>query len=98
MKKIMFILLWLLFCNFSCEKQEENQYKEGLIIYMPPPDNCNDFVVEIDKTIYYPEELNDSFKKDSLRVKLIYDELDKYHNCGFGGSVKIIQISKIIKL
>jgi len=96
--KLLIFLLWTLFCNIGCETKEEDIFKEGLILYMPPLDNCNGYVVEVGKTIYYPNNLNDEFKTDSLRVKLTFDELNDYHNCGFGGSIKTIEILKIIKL
>lgn len=97
MKTILIIIIpWLFLFNLGCEEPTEDHFKEGVILYMPPPDNCNGYVVKIENTLYYPENLGDKFKKDSLNVKLTYKELNGYHNCGFGGSIKIIKIIKIL--
>jgi hypothetical protein len=72
--------------------------KTGVINYYPPPDNCNDYMIEIENQLYKPDSLSDEFKLDNLQVNVTYRISEKKHNCGFGGYVRIINIIKIKKV
>ena len=108
MKKIVSFaaILFVLTSAFTCGKEKEEDptiYVEiGVIKYMPPPDNCNDYMIifEKDDQIKYnkPDNLSDDYKIDGLQIKVTYRKTEEKHNCGFGGYVPIINIIKIENL
>jgi hypothetical protein len=106
MKKILFAILLcatVAGCNEKMDDTNLKTYKkEGMIKYCPPPDNCNDYMIVIDidqYTKYYkPDNLPDKFKIDNLQIEVTYHITEEKHNCGFGGYVPVINITKIKKI
>lgn len=94
-------IITMIIIGFSCEKEENNNslnLNNGTILYMPPPDNCNDYVIKFtDNILYKPSNLSNDFKIDSLLVKLAFDSTDNVHNCGFGGSIRVVDLTHIEK-
>jgi hypothetical protein len=90
------------------EKGGHDEIKSGVIMFFPPPDNCNDYIFrthrdEVRLDYYKPDNLPDEFKTspvhtDSIPVEIAYRMTGEKHNCGFGGYVPIIHIIKIKKL
>ena len=79
------------------EESTSSNLMTGLIQYFPPPDNCNDYVVRVEDKLYYPVNLAEEFRQDSLTVQLSFDVTDSVHNCGFGGSIPVIKVLTIKK-
>lgn len=87
--------------SISCEIAENDSnldFKNGIILYMPPPDNCNDYVIKSDDNYWFkPSNLNNDFRIDSLLIRFAFDSTDNFHDCGFGGSIPIIDLIHIEK-
>ena len=85
----------------SCDNDTNNdnlKLENGIIMYMAPPDNCNDYVIKTDDNLFYkPSDLSKDYKIDSLSIKFSFDSTDALHNCGFGGSIPIIDLTHIEK-
>ncbi len=83
----------------ACEEDEISaDLKNGLIVYMAPPDNCNDFIIVVDdlsQTMLKPNNLAESFKIDSLKVKFDFDSTNRSHNCNFGGQIPVVSINQL---
>lgn len=97
---IFLLLLFLMTSLTSCEKDNnktELQLTDGIIIYMAPPDNCNDYIIRTGNYLYKPSVLNSNFAIDSLLIRFAYDSTENGHNCGFGGSIPIINLTHIEK-
>ncbi|MEM6830822.1 MAG: hypothetical protein AAF551_09925 [Bacteroidota bacterium] len=93
-------LLVLLIVSFAaCEDDNEPlpELTDGTIVFMAPPDNCNDYVIAIDgsNTLLKPNNLADSLKVDSLKIKFDFDSTALLHNCNFGGQIPVISIGTI---
>ena len=74
----------LIVISFSCKKEVTTT--NGIILYMAPPDNCNDYIIKTDDGAFYkPSSLNNDFKVDSLLVEFSFKTSDLTHSCGFGG-------------
>lgn len=87
----------------GCSKDASDTVAQtGIVKYMPPPDNCNDYMIVIEKEesldYYKPDNLPNEFKTDELPVKLTFRKTEKIHNCGFAGNVPVINIINIHKL
>jgi heat shock protein HslJ len=77
--------------------------QNGIVEYCPPPDNCNDFMIDFSpdseyRKFYKPDKLPEEFKIDKLKVKVTYRLNREKYNCGFGGDVPVINVLKIDKL
>lgn len=87
--------------GISCEKDKADDrlsLDNGIILYMPPPDNCNDYVIiTTDNFWYKPSNLSNDYKIDSLLIRFDFDSTDNFHNCGFGGSIPVIDLTHIEK-
>lgn len=98
--KVLFAILIAISFN-SCDKDEVNSESDiinGIVLYMPPPDNCDDYVIKTDDNyLYKPSNLNDDLKTDSLLVRFAFNPTDNFHNCGFGGQVQVIDLTQIEK-
>lgn len=100
MKKSLRLLIpvTILLQCFSCEKENDKydlQLIEGVVMYMAPPDNCNDYVIKADKSYYKPLDLSVDFEIDSLLIRFAYDSTEYWHNCGFGGPIPVIDLTHI---
>ena len=81
-----------------CEKDDTRNNLNGIILYMPPPDNCNDYVIKSeDNSLLKPSNLSDEYRIDSLLIRFAFDSTDNFHNCGFGGSIPVIDLTHIEK-
>ncbi len=59
--KSLFILL-IMFLVIGCKEENTSDHLNvGLVQYLPPPDNCNGYVVNIDEKLYYPSNLSKDF-------------------------------------
>lgn len=98
---VMFISAIVMISITSCDNDTDNddlKLVDGIIMYMAPPDNCNDYVIKTDDNLYYkPSDLSMDYKIDSLLIKFSFDSTDGLHNCGFGGSISIIDLTHIEK-
>jgi hypothetical protein len=85
----------------SCETKETPDgviTTTAVVKYFPPPDNCDDYMIEVEGKIYKPENLSEKYKVDDCKVKIKYRLTEGKHSCGFGGYVPIINILKIEKV
>lgn len=91
------IIYFIFFISMGCTDQPtpKTEFKEGIILFLAPPDNCNGYILNIDKNLYYPSNLHEFFKKDSLLVEIDISETTELHNCGFGGTIPIATINHI---
>lgn len=91
----------VLACSFmSCNKDSKEadlQLKEGMIVYMAPPDNCNDFIIKVNDHIYKPSNLSSSFEIDSLNIRFAYETIESTYDCGFGGQIPYVLLTHIEK-
>ncbi len=101
MKKSLFILLSLGIglAAVSCGDDNippDEELQEGIILYLPPPDNCNDFIIWTEGNIMYkPASIDRYFEVDSMLIRFAFDETEALHNCGFGGSIPVIDLTYI---
>jgi hypothetical protein len=106
--KITTIMLVLAGGFGSCQEKgkttDADVFVENCIIqYMPPPDNCNTYMVVVEQEnpvynkYYKPNHLPDQFEIDNLNVKVTVRMSEEKHNCGFGGYVPVINIIKVEK-
>ena len=98
------ILLLLMGWFSGCHKEDATILEGNCIIkHMPPPDNCNDYMIIFEKDVpennilYKPDKLSEEFKVDNLHIKLTYRITEDKYNCSFGGYVPVINIIKIQK-
>jgi len=96
--KFIFLILALLF--FSCKEQCENGMSaSATIVYsgMLAADGC-EWVVRIDSISYHPEALDSIYMKDSLRLKICYEETNDRFSCGLiPGGIPVIRLIDIKK-
>ena len=103
MKNMFLILITLLFttgCSEEETKQQENLVTENATIYYDSSgiDNCI-YTFKTDSNNFYTiENLNEEFRQNNLRVNISFRETDNTMNCGFSGSLTIIQIETIEKI
>ena len=97
----MILSITLMMISISCKKDEENNslnLKDGIILYMPPPDNCNDYVIKTSDNLWYkPSTLGNDYKTDSLLISFDFDSTDNFHDCGLGGSIPVVDLTHIEK-
>ncbi len=84
----------------GCDNNQSNPNNQittdALIVLIDGPDTCNDYMIEIGKFVYKPENLSSLLKVDSLKVNLTYElNNTETYNCGFGGYVPVIRIINI---
>ena len=85
----------------SCDKKNEPTLESvnGLVLNYgdPAADGCG-WVIQVDKVIYSPVNLNTNFQKDSLKVVVDYQLLNSYFACGWRTpgyrQIKITSIKK----
>ena len=85
----------------SCDKKSDPnlQSANGLVLNYgnPEVDGCG-WVIEVDKVVYSPVNLDKTFKQDSLKVKIDYQVLNTYFSCGWRTpgyrQIKITSIKK----
>lgn len=90
----------LLTALLSCDNENVDAnllLTEGIIIYMAPPDNRNSYIIKTGNFNYQPADMSSDFKIDSLSIRFAYDETENRHNCGFGGTIPIIELTHIEK-
>lgn len=90
-----FLVTTLSVIGFSCKKSDKNNLIDGMVVYMAPPDNCNDFVIKTDDSYYKPSNLENEYKVDSLLISFYFNSTADFHDCGFGGSIPIIDLTHI---
>ncbi len=111
MKRIILFSALALFLSAmgGCEKDEkipeEAITKKAKVFYDRAIDSCgNVYMIEIVNKNndflewYKPNNLPKSYQVDGINVEITYTLTGKYHNCGFGGKAKIINIHKIKKI
>lgn len=110
-----FVLGMLALC-WGCDKDNDKPcvIPEGAVtekfkvLYAAPPDNCNDFVLVVEKLdedgklisftrFYKPNTLPAEFQKDGMFVVVTYTVSNDTHNCDFGGYVPVINVHHIRK-
>lgn len=80
----------------SCKKSTE--LYAGLIRYSGDLslDGCG-WVIDTESGTFHPTNLSSEFQQDSLKVELNYTALTTMFNCGFGSSLKELEIKEIYK-
>ena len=83
---------------FGCQEDDASgNLVSGMVRYLPPPDNCDDYVIRVEDQLYYPTDLAEEFRQDSLIVQLSFTATDRVHNCGFAGTISVIDVLNIKK-
>ena len=82
----------------GCQEDDVNgDLVSGMVRYLPPPDNCDDYVISVEDQLYYPTDLAEEFRQDSLAVQLSFSLTDSVHNCMFGGVIPTIEVLTITR-
>lgn len=108
MKPALLITLFGILCIAACKKSNgfnpsiKAQFKANALIRnygTPAADGCGWMLVTTDNKILKPDNLDQAFLKDSLKVELSYDTLQMLYQCGFNPNSKFrhIQIKSIGK-
>ena len=81
----------------SCTKNETTY--AGLVRFSGDVavDGCG-WVIDVENGTFHATNLSAEFQQDSLEVELSYKKTNETFNCGFGNSLKIIEISSMEKL
>ena len=70
----------------SCDNKSDLtlQSANGLVLNYgdPAADGCG-WVIQVDKVIYSPVNLDTTFQQDSLKVAVVYQSLNSYSLCGW---------------
>jgi hypothetical protein len=70
----------------SCDNKNEPTLESanGLVLNYgdPAADGCG-WVIQVDKVIYSPVNLDTTFQQDSLKVAVVYQSLSSYSLCGW---------------
>ncbi len=93
----LFILCSGLFIMSSCSKNDTTY--AGMVRFSGDVavDGCG-WVIDVENGTFHPTNLTAEFQQDSLEVEVSYKLTNESFNCGFGNSLKIIEISSIEKL
>jgi hypothetical protein len=85
-----------LFFGSGCSKNETTY--AGLIRYSGDVavDGCG-WVIDMETGTYHPTNLATEFQQDSLHVDFSYKDISGSFNCGFGSSLKQIEITAMQK-
>ncbi|TRX60597.1 hypothetical protein FNH22_05990 [Fulvivirga sp. M361] len=92
-------IIVLMMIYVSCNEDEPgSDTQNGMILYMPSPDNCDAYVIRTDDNYWYkPSNLSSDLEVDSLYVSFTFDLTDKTHHCGFGGPISVVNLTSIEK-
>lgn len=103
MEKI-FLILSILFIAINCTKEEvkqqnELQTKNATIYYDTSEiDNCLYTIKTESNNVYTVKSLDETFRKDNLKVKNSYTKSNEKINCGFSGNLTVIKLKSIKKI
>ncbi len=91
-------ILSLVVASYSC-KHEGEDYKMGLVLDSGSPsvDGCG-WVIKIDSTIYFPNNLAEQFHRDRLEIKLVYKDLNREYECGYPYPPRLYPMIEILKI
>ncbi|MBX7182047.1 MAG: hypothetical protein K1X82_08045 [Bacteroidia bacterium] len=91
-----FIVLFSLSVISSCKKNETTY--SALVRYSGDiaVDGCG-WVLDLETGTCHPTNLDADFQQDSLLVEISYKEISGTFNCGFGTSLKQIELLSISK-
>lgn len=77
----------------SCDDDNQFQMEAGTIVFASP--DCNDFIIETTTGKFKPTSLRQEFQTDQLQVIFSFELTQNFHNCGFLGSLPIIEITSM---
>lgn len=80
-----FFFLFILFYFFAaCEKAEIKE-QAGIILFSGTyqEDGCG-YILQVGSDNYFPRNLSDTYKSDSLFVEVRFDKLEDFEFCGLG--------------